>query len=351
MNLPENVVCTQNADAVLSEIIKSVSSKVFVLVDENTFRHCLPLLPCISQNGATVIEIKSGEQHKNIDTLSIIWSKLSNLGADRKSLFVNLGGGVIGDMGGLAASLFKRGIKFVNVPTTLLAQVDASCGGKLAVDFQNFKNEIGIFRNPDKIIVDTQFLKSLPTAQIISGFAEMIKHALLVDKDYFEHISQFNPKQPDWNLLTELVETSIMIKNEFTSADPTEKGVRKMLNFGHTIGHAVESYSFNTDKPLLHGEAVAVGIVCELYLSNHYMGFPIQSLIEVAKIIGLYFQPFRFSMDIYKTLIELMHHDKKNTEGKISFSLVSGFGKYQYDVHCTYEDICQSFSFYNQMNL
>lgn len=351
MNLPENVVCTQNADAVLSEIIKSVKSKVFVLVDENTARHCLPLLPCISSSGATVIEIKSGEQHKNIDTLSIIWSQLSNQGADRKSLFINLGGGVIGDMGGLAASLFKRGIQFVNIPTTLLAQVDASCGGKLAVDFQNFKNEIGIFRNPDKIIVDTQFLKSLPTEQIVSGYAEMIKHSLLVERDYFERISQFNPKEPEWNLLSELVETSIKIKNEFTSADPTEKGLRKMLNFGHTIGHAIESYSFNTDKPLLHGEAVAIGIVCELYLSNHYMGFPIQNLIEVAKIIGMYFKSIRFNVDIYKTLIELMHHDKKNYEGKISFSLVSGFGQYKYDVNCTNEDICQSFSFYNQMNL
>ena len=182
MNLPENVVCTQNADAVLSDIIKGVPSKVFVLVDENTAKYCLPLLPCISESGASIVEIHSGEQYKNIDTLSVIWSNLSNGGADRKSLFVNIGGGVIGDMGGLAASLFKRGIKFVNVPTTLLAQVDASCGGKLAVDFQHFKNEIGVFNNPHKVIIDSTFLKSLPQRQIISGFAEMIKHALLVDR-------------------------------------------------------------------------------------------------------------------------------------------------------------------------
>ena len=351
MNLPENVVCTQNADAILSEIIKGVQSKVFVLVDENTAKHCLPLLPCISQSGATVIEIKSGEQYKNIDTLSVIWSKLSNGGADRKSLFVNIGGGVIGDMGGLAASLFKRGIKFVNVPTTLLAQVDASCGGKLAVDFQNFKNEIGVFNNPYKVIVDSAFLKTLPQRQIISGYAEMIKHALLVDRGYFESLLPFDPKNPDFELLSQLVETSIKIKNEFTSADPTEKGLRKMLNFGHTIGHAIESYSFSTSSPLLHGEAVAAGIICELFLSNHYMGFPLQNLIEVSKMIGTYFPSFRFGMETYKTLIELMHHDKKNSGGKISFSLVSEFGKYQYDVNCTDEDICQAFSFYNQMNI
>ena len=351
MNLPDNVVCTSNADKELSQLINNAGSKVFILVDDNTARHCLPKLPCISASGAEVIEIKSGENNKNIDTLSVIWSRLSNGGADRKSLFVNIGGGVIGDMGGLAASLFKRGIRFVNIPTTLLAQVDASCGGKLAVDFQSFKNEIGLFRNPEKVIVDTDFLKTLPECQIVSGFAEMIKHSLLVDDDYFARISQFNPKTPDWTLLTELVATSIKIKNEFTSADPTEKGLRKMLNFGHTIGHAVESYSFSTPKPLLHGEAVAVGIICELFLSNHYMGFPLQSLIEVSKLVVSYFPSFRFSMDCYGELLALMQHDKKNTGGKISFSLVSSFGKYEYDVHCSAEDICQSFSFYNQINL
>ena len=351
MKLPDNVVCTNNANAELSKIMGAAQGKVFVLADENTAMHCLPKLPCLAHPDIQAITIHSGEEYKNLDTLSIIWNRLCNGGADRKSLFINLGGGVIGDMGGLAASLFKRGISFVNVPTTLLAQVDASCGGKLAVDFQGFKNEIGLFRNPDKIIVDTNFLTTLPSKQIVSGFAEMIKHALLVDKDYFSQIIQLNPQKPDWNMLSSLVETSIKIKNEFTSADPTEKGVRKMLNFGHTIGHAVESYSFSTPKPLLHGEAVAVGIVCELFLSNHYMGFPLQSLIEVSNMIGTYFPEFRFNMETYKTLIELMHHDKKNSNGKISFSLVSDFGNYKYDVNCTDEDICQSFSFYNQMNI
>ncbi|MCQ2974720.1 MAG: 3-dehydroquinate synthase [Bacteroidales bacterium] len=351
MNLPQNVVCTNNANAELANFIKDTQSKIFVLVDENTEKLCLSKLPILLDCGAEIIRIKSGECYKNITTLSQIWTEMSERKADRKSLFINLGGGVIGDMGGLAASLFKRGIKFVNIPTTLLAQVDASCGGKLAVDFNNLKNEIGLFRNPNKIIVDCNFLQTLPTNQIVSGFAEIIKHSLLVDRDYFEEISSFDPKNPDWNLLSNIVETSIKIKNEFTSIDPTEKGVRKMLNFGHTVGHAVESYTFSTNKPLLHGEAVAVGIVCELFLSNHYMGFPIQNLIEVTKLIGTYFPSCSFKMDIYQQLINLMQHDKKNSEGKINFALVSNFGKYQYDINCSNEDICQAFSFYNQLIL
>jgi len=351
MNLPENVVCTTDANSVLNDILNRHKGKVFVLTDENTQEFCLPKLPALADHHAVVINIKSGEQYKNLDTLSHVWTVMGENGGDRKSLFVNLGGGVIGDMGGLAASLFKRGVSFVNIPTTLLAQVDASCGGKLAVDFNGLKNEIGLFRNPDKVIISTEFLKSLPENQLISGMAEMIKHAIIYSEEYFEEIQEFDVKHPDWDLLGKLVEISVKIKNDFAGKDPTEKGIRKMLNFGHTIGHAIESYSFETEHPLLHGEAVAVGIICELYLSNNYLNFPHKKLMDVVRYINRMYTPFNFKFQQYEKLLELMSHDKKNTEGNINFSLVKDFGVYEIDQHCKVDDIYQSLSFYLQVNL
>lgn len=351
MNLPENVVCTHHADPELKKILDSHKGKVFVLVDENTEKNCLPKLPSLAEAGATAVRISSGEQHKNLNTLQEIWTQMGNAGADRKSLFVNLGGGVIGDMGGLAASLFKRGIKFVNVPTTLLAQVDASCGGKLAVDFNNLKNEIGLFRNPDKVIISPEFLKSLPKEQLISGMAEMIKHAILYKEEYFDQISEFDPGTPDFDLLGSLVETSVRIKNDFAGKDPTETGIRKMLNLGHTIGHAVESYSFTTNNPLLHGEAVAVGLVGELFLSNKILQFPVQKMMRISAYISELYKPYKIGYDKYETLLNLMTHDKKNTDGMINFSLMSDYGQFQIDQHCTKDDIYQALSFYQQINL
>ena len=352
MNLPGNVVCTQDANQQLKQILDAHEGKVFVLADDNTEPFCMPLLPCLAEHGAVVIRIKSGEEHKNISTLQEIWTQMCDLGGDRKSLFINLGGGVIGDMGGLAASLFKRGIMFVNVPTTLLAQVDASCGGKLAVDFNGLKNEIGLFRNPDKVIICTEFLKTLPKRQLISGMAEIAKHAILSGEDYFHELSKFKPDNPNWQVLGELVEKSVMIKNEFAGADPTEKGVRKMLNLGHTIGHAIESFSFTNGKePLLHGEAVAIGLVCEMFLSNKLLKFPVQKMMDIVQYLSELFKPYKFGYNDYETLIKLMTHDKKNTGGKINFSLMSDYGQYHYDQNCTSDDISQALSFYLQMNL
>lgn len=348
MDLPNNVVCTEDANLVLEQEINKYKSVVFVLTDCNTSKYCLPLLPCLAN--AVIIEIPSGEQHKNIETLQEIWTQMASAGGDRKSLFVNLGGGVIGDMGGLAASLFKRGIDFINVPTTLLSQVDASCGGKLAVDFNNLKNEIGLFRNPNKVIISTQFLKTLPVNQLISGMAEMIKHSLILLPEHFNEIKEFNPQNPDWNLLSQLVETSVKIKYYFTEKDPTEKNIRKMLNFGHTVGHAIESYSFTTDTPLLHGEAVAAGMICELFLSNKYLNFPAMKMLDITGYINTLFKPFMFKPDVYQTLYELMTHDKKNTGGNINFSLLSDMGKFEINCVCDKQEVFQALSFYNQIN-
>ena len=348
MELPQNVICCQNANEALAQEIKIYQSTVFVLTDENTRQHCLPQLPCLEN--AVVIEIKSGEQHKNIATMQNIWTQMASSGGDRKSLFINLGGGVIGDMGGLAASLFKRGIDFINVPTTLLSQVDASCGGKLAVDFNNLKNEIGLFRNPNKVIVSTQFLKTLPENQLVSGMAEMIKHALILVPEHFNEIKEFNPQKPDWQLLSNLVETSIKIKNYFTEKDPTEKNIRKMLNFGHTIGHAIESYSFDTPNPLLHGEAVAAGMICELFLSNKYLNFPALKMLDITGYINTLFKPFQFKPTIYENLYNLMTHDKKNSGGNINFSLLRDLGDFEINCVCDKQEVFQALSFYNQIN-
>jgi len=351
MNLPENVICTMNADLELKKIIDNFQNKIFVLTDENTLKYCLNKLPSLKEKQALVITIESGEQHKNIDTLQKIWTFLGENHGDRKSLFINLGGGVICDMGGLAASLFKRGITFINIPTTLLSQVDASCGGKLAIDFNNLKNEIGLFKNPDKVIISTEFLETLDQRQLKSGMTEMVKHALLYNEEYFLKLTEFNPEKPDFEMLSKLVEESVMIKNLFVSQDPTEKGIRKMLNLGHTIGHAIESYSFETTSPLLHGEAVAVGLVAELYLSNNYLDFQHTKLMNVVRYLGTLFTPFLFKFEKYEQLYNLMTFDKKNSSGNINFSLVSDFGEYKTDCHCKKEDVFQALSFYNQINI
>ncbi|MEQ8926380.1 MAG: 3-dehydroquinate synthase family protein, partial [Fulvivirga sp.] len=237
------------------------SSKVAVLVDENTHEHCLPHLGI---KDFVLIRINSGEVHKNLATCQFIWETLTDHGFDRQGLLLNLGGGVIGDMGGFCASTYKRGIRFVNIPTTLLAQVDASVGGKLGIDFNRFKNHIGIFAEPEAVIIDPFFLETLPANELRSGFAEVIKHHLIRDLDGWKQLSQSKMETLNW---LEVIKHSVEIKNDIVIKDPKESGVRKILNFGHTIGHALESHYLNSDEPLLHGEAIALGMICESHIS------------------------------------------------------------------------------------
>lgn len=344
--LPDNVIFTNNiaSCSVLSELISG--QKSFILVDQNTREYCLPLLADFDLKKLTIIEISSGEEYKNINTLQYIIEALGKNGADRKSLFINLGGGVISDMGGLAASLFKRGVRFVNIPTTLLAQVDASCGGKLAIDFNGLKNEIGLFNNPYKVFISPEFLKTLPVEQLTSGLAEAVKHSLILKPDYFNDILMFNPVNPDYELLGQLVKTSVEVKNFFVSKDPFEHDIRKMLNFGHTIGHAIESFSFTQNTPLLHGHAVAAGMVCELWLSCKYLNFPEFEMIEAVGFIKKYYAHFWFSSYDFDALYSLMLHDKKNDNGTINFSLLEAPGKFKINCVCSKEDIFNSLNFY-----
>ena len=238
-------------------------SKVAILVDENTKRDCLHKLPKIDSH--IIIEVKSGEQNKTISTCNYIWEKLTENQFDKNSLLINLGGGVIGDMGGFCASTFKRGIHFIQIPTTLLSMVDASIGGKLAIDFKNFKNQIGLFNNPKTVLIYPEFLDTLPKKILKSGFSEVVKHALIADRDLWNNISSKRFEDLDW---LKIITTSVSIKNNIVLSDPYEIDMRKKLNFGHTYGHAIESFYLKKGTPVLHGEAVFAGMILETQLSN-----------------------------------------------------------------------------------
>ncbi|MGZ4118460.1 MAG: 3-dehydroquinate synthase, partial [Bacteroidia bacterium] len=289
---------------------KNKYSKIFILVDENTLKFCYPqLVEKIEPfEHAEIIEIDSGEESKTIEVCVQIWSALSEYGADRKSLFVNLGGGVIGDMGGFIASTFKRGMDFINIPTTLLSQVDASVGGKVGVDMNHFKNEIGVFNDPSAVFINLNFLNTLDKRQILSGFAEIIKHALIADVNYWAKVRTAD--FANFDSFDELVKTSVYIKNTIVLEDPKEKGIRKVLNFGHTVGHAVETFFLEQDskKHLLHGEAIAIGMICEAYLSQRICKLSVEELEEITYFILSKYKAVKIDLEDAHRLIELMKH-------------------------------------------
>ncbi|MCB0539155.1 MAG: 3-dehydroquinate synthase [Bacteroidetes bacterium] len=288
-------------------------NKIFILVDENTKRDCLPL---IHFNNFIEIEIKSGEQHKNIQTCQQIWAVLLEHEAHRNDLLINLGGGVIGDMGGFCASVFKRGISFVNIPTTLLAMVDASIGGKTGIDFYNQKNMLGVFNKPKAVLIDNIFLKTLPTRQLLSGKAEMLKHGIIANEEHFFSIPI--DEIPTLNL----IETSINIKNDFVKQDPYDKGLRKTLNFGHTLGHALESYCLSENYDLLHGEAVAQGMLWAIDLSVNFNALDFSMATRLKNHIRLFFKPLQIPNTSLKEIIIIAQNDKKNNDSSINFCLL-----------------------------
>jgi 3-dehydroquinate synthase len=290
-----------------------------------------------------IIEVDPGEENKNIDYCIGIWRMLLDFGADRNSLLINVGGGVVTDMGGFAASTFKRGIDFVQVPTTLLSQVDASVGGKTGIDMAGVKNIIGTFTQPKAVFICTDFLKTLDERQLVSGFAEVVKHGLIYDSAYFGALKTIAPT----TVSPELIHRSVEIKNEVVTSDPFEKGLRKILNFGHTIGHAIESYSLANDKsPLLHGEAIAIGMICETYLSYKHNKLSGAALDEITGYIKSAFPDYRFSNKIYPDLFGYMHNDKKNDQGNIGFSLLSGIGTCTFNHYLDEAQIKECLDFY-----
>jgi len=298
-----------------SKLDISIYSQVAILVDENTKRDCLSKLPQIEN--ALIIEIKSGEQYKNISTCSFIWEQLTINNFDRNSLLINLGGGVIGDMGGFCAATYKRGLEFIHIPTTLLAMVDASVGGKLGIDFKGFKNQIGLFNNPKAVLISSVFLETLAESELKSGFAEVVKHALISDNSLWLKLKNTPFTDLDWE---DIIDTSIQIKNKIVLADPFEKGERKKLNFGHTFGHAIESYYLEKGTPISHGEAVFMGMILETKISDLSESDKNEIKNYVLSNFALPYTPKKSSL--HKFLI----NDKKNQNGKINFTLLNGIG-------------------------
>ncbi|WP_190808621.1 3-dehydroquinate synthase [Flagellimonas sp. S3867] len=327
-------------------IAKSDYSKVFVLVDENTKVHCLPeFMNKLGMAPDDVFEIKAGEIHKHIGTCSLVWEWLSDQGGDRRSLLINLGGGVLTDLGGFVASTFKRGIDFINVPTTLLAMVDASIGGKTGVDLGALKNQIGVINQPQMVLVFPEFLKTLETRQIKSGFAEMLKHGLIIDAEYWKSL-----RSMDNFADAKCIKHSIAIKNDVVSQDPTEQGLRKILNFGHTLGHAIESYFLESkDKPtLLHGEAIAIGMILEGYLSHELKGLSKLSLQEIKETFLNHFQRVEFDQDDIHAILQLLIYDKKNSHGEVNFVLLHAIGNAVTDVRVPENLFEKAFAYYKE---
>ena len=336
----------------IEELVKFVKqgnySRFFILTDENTAKHCLPVVQhhFAGLDNFDIIEINSGEESKDIDFCIGIWKMLIDFGADRKSLLINLGGGVISDMGGFAASTYKRGIDFVHVPTTLLSQVDASVGGKTGIDLDGIKNIIGTFTQPKAVFIAYDFLKTLPARQVLSGTAEMLKHGLIMDKAYWGALKASDLSKPT----IEHIYRSIEIKNEVVMDDPTEQGIRKALNFGHTIGHAVETNSLLTDEsPLTHGEAIAIGMICEAYLSFKKTGLVKDELDEIISVINGLYPKYNLGDVDFSTLCTIMLKDKKNQNGKINCTLLSRIGECRLDNICTDEELCESLAYYTSL--
>lgn len=319
-------------------------SKVAVLLDENTRRHCLPVLANAVDLPFKTIEISAGEKHKSLDTCAHIWGEMMQLGLDRHSLLLNLGGGVIGDMGGFCAATYLRGIDFVQVPTTLLSQVDASVGGKLGIDFNFVKNAVGVFHDPRAVFINPAFLKTLPEAELRSGFAEIFKHALIADAGLWQDLQAVADFQKiDWE---PLLARSLRIKQQVVEADPFEQGLRKALNFGHTIGHAVESLALQQGRPLLHGEAVAIGCVCEAFLSKKISGLTDGEVAAVAGFVRQRYPHFSFLENDFPELLRLMGKDKKNRAGQIRFALLPVIGQVIVDQVCDEQAIAESLRYY-----
>lgn len=322
-----------------------VYSQIAVLVDENTKKYCYPFLqPLLKAH--TLIEVRSGEENKNLETCTQIWKQLTDSQFDRKSLLINLGGGVIGDMGGFCAATYKRGIDFIQVPTTLLSQVDASVGGKLGIDFGIFKNHIGVFQEPQKVCIDATFLQTLPYRELRSGFAEVIKHCLIADGQAWKMLITKDLASQNWQ---EIITHSVAIKNKVVEADPREKGLRKILNFGHTIGHAVESFFLYTENRLLHGEAIVIGMICEAWLAVEKGFIQKAELLDIQDYILRIYDKINLKESDFEAIISNTSQDKKNEQGIILCSLLAAIGNANYDIPVNKAEISASLHYYAKL--
>ena len=346
---PQKVVLSNNLQQTLTEAVMLCErDRTFILVDETTEKCCLPLISgtdCLK--GATTIVIGSTDANKTLESLAHVWEKLGEGGATRHSLLINIGGGMVTDLGGFAASTFKRGINYINIPTTLLAMVDASVGGKTGINFRGLKNEVGVFSNASTVILDTRFLKTLDTENIRSGYAEMLKHGLISNEQMWAELLTFDLEHPDLQKLQAMLADSVKVKQRIVTEDPLEQGIRKALNLGHTVGHAFESFALKC-KPILHGYAVAYGLISELYLSTIKTGFPSDKMHQTVNFIKDHYGKMTITCDDYPTLLELMTHDKKNMAGVINFTLLGDIGDIRINQTVTKDDIYEALDFYRE---
>jgi len=342
--IPSHITISNIESNIIDFLSKNNYSKIGILVDNNSNKHCLPIIKKILKIPYSIIIIESGEKEKNIKTCIKVWNSLSELKFDRKSLLINLGGGVISDLGGFIAATYMRGIDFINIPTTLLSQVDASVGGKLGINFNELKNHVGVFLNPKKIFIDTKLLKSLPIRELKSGFAEVIKHCIIKDKNEFYRLLNTNWKNYDWN---DIVKHSIKIKSSIVKQDPLENGIRKILNFGHTVGHGIESIYMSKNNYLLHGEAIAIGIICESYISYTSNTLDKNELDLITKFITKTYNPNIINKNKIESILEVIIHDKKNINNKIKMSLIEKIGKCGYNYNINKLVINESIDYYN----
>jgi len=341
---------TNNAAVELQSYLSSHKhDKIFVLVDTVTAEKCLPLLVSAFAGAPfTSVTIEAGDINKNIRQVCTVWDMLSQRGASRHSLLINVGGGMVTDLGGFAGATFKRGLHTLNIPTTLMASVDAAVGGKTGVNYNGLKNEIGSFYTPDGVIIDCTFLHTLDRDNLLSGYAEMIKHGLISDRKTFYDTIAFDIEQLDMEKLASLVCASVAIKERIVKEDVTETGIRKALNFGHTVGHAFESLSIARNSAVLHGHAVAFGMICELYLSHKVCRMPVEILRQVTNFVKTQYPPFVFTCDDYETIYELMTHDKKNEAGQIRFTLLGDVGNVLINQEVSRSLVLESFDFYRE---
>lgn len=351
--MENNVLFTNYVAEAIDNVASAVKpSKVFVLVDENTQEAALPVVQSQSQavKGATVIVVKPGDENKNLESLSYIWKQLGDSGATRHSLLINLGGGVVTDMGAFAAATFKRGIHFVNVPTTLLAAVDASVGGKTGINFNGLKNEIGAFKDADTVIVSSIFFNTLSATEMRSGYGEMLKHALIKGHEMLADLMKQDVLEVGRERMLDLLKENVGVKQDIVRQDPTEKGLRKALNLGHTTGHAFESLALKRHSPIPHGYAVAYGLVVELILSVMKQGFPSEIMQKIANYIYENFRALAITCDDYDEIIDFMRHDKKNVDAsEINFTLLKNVGELALDSTATTDEIKAALDIYRDV--
>jgi len=347
-----SIIVTRELEDELAKVLSRYpQDKIFLVTEQNCDQFCVPLISHTPgfEHFKKVI-IPSGEENKTLSSVEKIWLFLSQNGADRKSLVVNLGGGMLTDLGSFAASTLKRGMDFLNIPTTLLSQVDASVGGKTGFNFNGLKNEIGVINQPTTVLIDTRFLRTIDSQNFISGYAEMIKHGLIDSPVHLEEVRNFDLKNPDLEILRGLIARSVAIKDSFVMRDPNEHNVRKALNFGHTIGHAFESTALYSGHPILHGFAVAYGMIAELYLSHKVCNLPQSVLNDLSNWLISVYGKYAIRSSQFESFYQLMTHDKKNDAARINFTLIPSVGEVAINQNCDKTLIFEALEYYKQLS-